>query len=475
MTELLDDVVSISQPETRTTGSDSLGRHLGGTSVIVFVRDDAIGVLLPAPGYPQTLPDARAWRSFVADCVRLGESHIEQIDSPMDCSRVSAYGVAGGTDIVMAVLGTGTAPGRTNELRQLLPLLASIFKGERSAANAEAHARIARDAARRSEALATALDRARSGLQKALSDAEDFSHELEAVNLQLQDQAMEVEAQTEEAQAQSEELALQADQLQHANSQLEKARDAAEKANRAKSEFLAVMSHELRTPLNAIGGHVQLIELGIYGAVTEQQKEALARVDRGQRRLLGLINDILNLARIEAGKVEYRVDRVSISSALEDLRSMVEPQLRNKDLAYEVSPPDESLAVLADRDKVQQVLLNLLSNAIKFTPAGGKIAVTYVAPAGEGKVGITVEDTGIGLAKERLQDIFEPFVQVEGGRTREGHGTGLGLSISRDLARGMKGDITLESTPGEGSAFTLWLPSAGTTTDVGTSLSSRKN
>lgn len=464
MTELIDDIVSVSRAGTRAAGSASLGRRLGGTSVIVFVRDEAVGVLLPAPGYSQTLPDARAWRSFVDVCARLGESGVAQIASPVDGSLMSVYGVSDGKEIVMAVLGTGTAPACTGELRQLLPLLASIFKGERSAANAEAQARIARDAAHRSEELAAALDRARGGLQRALADAEVSRQDLKAVNHQLRDQAMELEAQAEEMEAQGEELASQADDLQHANSQLEQARDAAEQANRAKSEFLAVMSHELRTPLNAIAGHVQLIELGIYGAVTEQQREALARIDRGQRHLLGLINDILNLARIESGKVEYRLDPVSIASALEDIRSMVEPQLRGKELIYEVSLPDESLTVLADRDKVQQILLNLLSNAIKFTPPGGKVTVSCATSGSASSVGLTVADTGIGIAEERLQDIFEPFVQVEGGRTRQGQGTGLGLSISRDLARGMNGDITVESIPSEGSTFTLWLPSVSTTT-----------
>lgn len=145
---------------------------------------------------------------------------------------------------------------------------------------------------------------------------------------------------------------------------------------------------------------------------------------------------------------------------------MVEPQLRDKDLSYEVSLPDESHAALADRDKVQQILLNLLSNAIKFTASGGRVTVSSVASESAGEVGVRVADTGIGIADKKLQDIFEPFVQVEEGRTRESQGTGLGLSISRDLARGMNGDITVESIPGEGSTFTLWLPSADARTSA---------
>jgi len=239
------------------------------------------------------------------------------------------------------------------------------------------------------------------------------------------------------------------------------ARDAAEAASRAKSEFLATMSHELRTPLNAIGGHTQLIELGIYGPVTDAQRDALARIDRGQRHLLGLINDILNLARIEAGRVEYDIANVSLVEVLRDLRPMIEPQLRAKGLAYEERIADGAACVRADPEKLQQILLNLLSNAVKFTERGGSVSVGSTRRAGApGLVYLRVADSGIGIAPRKAERIFEPFVQVDSTHSRLGQGTGLGLSISRDLARGMGGELRVRSALGKGSVFTLTLPAA---------------
>jgi signal transduction histidine kinase len=238
----------------------------------------------------------------------------------------------------------------------------------------------------------------------------------------------------------------------------EEARTIAESASRAKSEFLAVMSHELRTPLNAIGGYVQLIDMGIHGPVTHAQRDALERIRRSQHHLLGLINDVLNLARIETGRVEYAIETLPLADVVAGLGPMIEPQLAAKGLSYAVDLPPAPVAIRADREKLAQIFLNLLSNAVKFTDAGG--AVTVRARAVDGRVEIAVRDTGIGIPTEKLEAIFEPFVQVRSGPTRAAEGAGLGLAISRDLARGMGGELTVASAPGEGSTFTLTLPSA---------------
>jgi signal transduction histidine kinase len=255
----------------------------------------------------------------------------------------------------------------------------------------------------------------------------------------------ELEAQVEEAQSVTEEL-------EQANERLRETMEAAELANRAKSDFLAVMSHELRTPLNAIGGYVQLLELGVHGAVNDAQREALGRVARSQQRLLTLINDVLNFARLDAGRVEYSWSDFSLDAALAELEPMIAPQILAKGLVYTCVPVGSSLTVHADRDRLQQVVLNLLSNAIKFTPSGG--AVTTVVEANADAVSIHVRDTGRGVPPDRVRTIFEPFVQVDRSLTRPHDGVGLGLSISRDLARGMGGDLTVESELGKGSVFT---------------------
>ena len=251
----------------------------------------------------------------------------------------------------------------------------------------------------------------------------------------------------------------------------EAARTEAEAANRAKAEFLAVMSHELRTPLNAIGGYAELIELGIHGPVTDAQRTALARIQASQRHLLGLIAGVLDYSRVEAGAVTYRLADVPVVEAVAEAETLVAPQLRAKGLGYAWSGAEPALCVRADREKLQQILLNLLGNAVKFTEARrgvpGRIEVACsvaagagAGPASGGQVRIHVRDTGAGIAAEELERVFDPFVQADQRLTRPHAGVGLGLAISRDLARGMGGDLTAESTPGVGSTFTLTLPAA---------------
>lgn len=183
------------------------------------------------------------------------------------------------------------------------------------------------------------------------------------------------------------------------------ARAEAEAANKAKSDFLAVMSHELRTPLNAIGGYTELLELGIYGAVTEEQRETLGRVQKSQRHLLGLINTVLNYARVEAGAIGYEISDISIDEVLATCEALIAPQARAKriELSYEIHSRH---IVRADRDKVQQIVLNLLSNAIKFTQPGGRVWIS--TESYDESLRVRVSDTGIGVAAENYERIFSP-------------------------------------------------------------------
>jgi len=254
------------------------------------------------------------------------------------------------------------------------------------------------------------------------------------------------------------ELEMSEQQLLEQGEELERQRTLAEEANRAKSAFLATMSHELRTPLNAIGGYVQLLELGIQGPITDKQADSLARISRAQRHLLRLINDVLNLARIEAGRVEYNYAACNLKEMTDAVLPMVEPQLQSRGIRYSLDIAPE-LTAYADNEKVQQILLNLLSNAIKFTPTNGSVTVTGFADGERGEcVRLVVRDTGVGIPAERLAQVFEPFVQVDDSHARRAEGSGLGLAISRDLARGMGGNLTAESDVNVGSAFSLTLP-----------------
>ena len=239
---------------------------------------------------------------------------------------------------------------------------------------------------------------------------------------------------------------------------------AAQGANRAKSDFLTVMSHELRTPLNAIGGHVQLLEMGLHGSLTDAQREALDRVQRSQRHLLGMINDLLNLAEVDAGMVRYAIVHQPVAPALQEVTSLLAPLATANGIAIAVRPPaagDEALHVQADPEKLQQILLNVVSNAIKFSTHGGRIAIESVrCPTDASLVEIRVHDTGVGMPASQLTSIFEPFVQLGVPVHGQRDGVGLGLSISRMLARGMGGELSAESEVGAGSTLTLALPLA---------------
>jgi PAS domain S-box-containing protein len=312
-----------------------------------------------------------------------------------------------------------------------------------------------------------ALLRAKQEAETARATSEARGAELQAANTQLEQQALELEMsqqqlseQAQELDTQREELQVMNDELLERSRELERQRGIAEEANRAKSAFLAAMSHELRTPLNAIGGYVQLLEMGIHGPVTAAQMEALQKVARSQRHLLRLINEVLNLARIEAGGVHYEMRRVVLREVVDAVLPMVEPQMSERGLSCRIDVPAD-LAVHADRDKAEQVLLNLLGNAVKFTPRGGRVRIDAVRDEQPPpRVRLNVEDTGIGIPADRLEQAFEPFVQVSADPTRRAEGTGLGLAISRDLARGMGGELTARSGVGRGSTFTLELPAA---------------
>ena len=234
-----------------------------------------------------------------------------------------------------------------------------------------------------------------------------------------------------------------------------RARKKSEEANQAKSDFLATMSHELRTPLNAIGGYADLLLAEIRGPILPAQRLDLERINRSQRHLLSLINDILNFAKVEAGRLRLNMTDVSMNDALGGLESLVAPMLIEKNIEYEYRCCDPSYRAHTDAERLQQILLNLLSNAAKFTPPGGKITVECGAT--HKWMMVEVSDTGVGIPEDKLQNIFEPFVQLERGQMQHS-GTGLGLSISRDLARAMGGNLTAKSTPGQGSRFILNLP-----------------
>lgn len=250
------------------------------------------------------------------------------------------------------------------------------------------------------------------------------------------------------------------------------ARAEAEAASRAKSEFLATMSHELRTPLNAILGYAELLDLGIAGRLNAEQRQQLQRIVTSGRHLLGLVNEVLDLAKVEAGRLTVSHDLRHSRSAVDAAVMLMQAQTEERGVVLMVrgvSGPE--IVYVGDEDRVRQILLNLVSNAVKFSDPGGTVSIevgrtAHPAPTAKLFGGVSewvffrVSDAGIGIAPDQLGPIFAPFFQAEGGHTRRREGSGLGLSIARRLARLMTGDLTVESNLGQGSAFTLWLPAA---------------
>jgi signal transduction histidine kinase len=237
---------------------------------------------------------------------------------------------------------------------------------------------------------------------------------------------------------------------------LEEARKVAHAASEAKSAFLATMSHELRTPINAILGFTALLDLGISSGEAVRQAEYVTRIRKSTEHLLELINDVLDWSRVEAGHLAVNSAEAFAKDVIDDALNVVRDQAIARGLTLD-SECVAGATYVGDPLRVRQILLNLLSNAIKFTEAGGRVRLA--CSVADALTTFAVEDSGIGIAPEELEMIFEPFVQAEHGYTRTHGGTGLGLTISRTLARTMGGDVTVESRRGEGSTFSLLLPS----------------
>ncbi|HEV2181256.1 MAG TPA: CHASE3 domain-containing protein [Gemmatimonadaceae bacterium] len=338
---------------------------------------------------------------------------------------------------------------------------------------------------------AAAHERLTRDLDTSNQRLEDQAQELEFQNQQLQEQAVEMEHQQQHLHEQATEMEMQSEELTNANDEMhsvnveleravldlenerraaQAARQAAETASAAKSEFLATMSHELRTPLNAISGYVDLLSMELRGPVTDAQREDLTRIKRSGQHLLSLINDILNLARIESGRLDLQVGDVRMADVMANVETLMAPQMHAKGLAFSETRASDALTVYADAEKLQQILLNLLTNACKFTASGGSVHVSCDAVPhmsehrsmnGQRVVAVRVADTGRGIPQEKLASVFEPFVQVDRQATQGSQqGVGLGLAISRHLARAMGGDLTVASVLGVGSTFTLVLPVA---------------
>ena len=326
------------------------------------------------------------------------------------------YWLAGGAKVVTAAASLGTA-------LALPPLIPRALQ-------------LVRDA-RESEVRRIQLEHANEELRRV---RDMLQVELESASVDIEAMATEVTRRRQE--------------MERALEEARTARDEASAASQAKSDFLAVMSHELRTPLNAIIGYADLLDLGVKGALNDGQRVHLDRIRIGARHLLRIIDDILVFARSEAGATALERDPVKVPQLLDEVVGLLRPEAADKGIGLTLDA--DGATVITDRERLLRVVTNLVSNAVKFTDEG-EVAVRAAVDEAH-TLRITVTDTGPGIGPEDRERVFDPFWQVDQSSTRRTGGTGLGLSIARRLAREMGGDVSLTSTPGEGSRFTLVVP-----------------
>jgi signal transduction histidine kinase len=303
--------------------------------------------------------------------------------------------------------------------------------------------------------LVEAIHEARDRIEEQATELEAQTEELQAQSTQLEEQAGELEHQVEAVEALNEALTTANERISAAHRESEAARKEAERASLAKSQFLAVMSHELRTPMNAILGFTDLLDAQISGPLNEAQLGQLSRVRASALHLLRLIDQVLSLARIEAGREDVVLENVDVHEVIEEVTGMMEPLAVRAGLVLQTHMPAALPQMTTDGGKLRQILVNLIGNGIKFTQEGRVDVRVRATPA---ELAVEIADTGQGITESDLARIFDPFEQADQSISRRVEGTGLGLSVSRQLARLLGGDVTVTSAPGDGSTFTLRLP-----------------
>jgi signal transduction histidine kinase len=382
----------------------------------------------------------------------------------------SAVGVAGTPWVVVARMPEDAVFGRTSDVvRRLAAVLAALLLLGLVAAWLISRSVTVplRRLAAGADAMAHGDYSHRTGLNRD-DEIGRLAHSFDAMAERVQTSHAEIGRRFEQAQMLAAELEQTNTRLQDAIHEADLASTEAMEASRAKSEFLATISHEIRTPINAVVGYTDLMDMELPGPLTEQQREYVARIRLSGEHLISLVNDVLDFAKIESGQMRVQREARRIGPDLEAAAAMLDATARAKRISLVVRSGPR-LSYLGDSQRVQQIVLNLLSNALKFTEEGGRVELSadqrQSRAVGESEASSTwtcvaVADTGVGIPHDMHEQIFQPFEQGAAGYTRTHGGAGLGLAISRSLARMMGGDITVESEPGRGSTFTLWLPQA---------------
>jgi signal transduction histidine kinase/ActR/RegA family two-component response regulator len=385
-------------PQHRMEAAASLARSFGASSVILFLCDDEINALLPAPGFPQTLTDAGRWQQFLDEVLKQGH-HSAMLPDLATATEVSATGVGGIIEGAIVFLGTSLSEPDITLIKCYLPFVTAALRGIDAAIKARGEVRAAQLASQSAERLAQTLDKTRAALQHALHDAE--------------------------------------------------------KANRSKDEFLATVSHELRAPLTAILGWTQILLEG--GLKPPELRTAFETIERSAKAQAELIDDLLDYGRVISGKVRLSMGKVMLADILKAALDSVKPAANARGVTI-VEKIDSAVGEISgDQSRLQQIAWNLLTNAIKFTPSGGTIMIELCR--GQTGIVLSVCDSGRGIAPEFLPHVFERFRQADASTTRETGGLGLGLSIVKNLVE-MHGAIIRVTSEGlgKGTTFTVNFP-----------------
>ncbi len=390
-------IAGLTQPANRRAAADALARHAGAEHLLVFVPDRELEILLPAPGFPQTLPHAKRWQEFLAGC---STDSFSQGDLPFpdETSKANATGVAAEDGSVVVLLGGEHDLEIAIDISLLLPIIAAAFEGERTAAVASGNTAVAKQAASQAKLLAASLEKAREELRHTLADAR--------------------------------------------------------RANAAKDRFMAVLSHELRTPLNPVLMAASAMETD--SSIPPEIRADIAMIRRNVELEARLIDDLLDLTRISNGKIQLHRKALDAHELLEQAALVVRGDPSGYQANISLQLRATNYCIDGDPARIQQVFWNVIRNGVKFTPAHGKVTVRTENAAEGGRLRIVVADTGIGIEPEALPKIFNAFEQADTDINRVHGGLGLGLAISKVLVELHGGSLRAHSDGvGKGAAFTL--------------------
>jgi signal transduction histidine kinase/ActR/RegA family two-component response regulator len=391
-------LLAIVVPGRRREAALALAQHVGAEQLIIFTSDPELDVLLPAPGFPQTLPDGRAWRGFLMACVRDGEAAASLRSAPAEDLR-AVLGIAGDDGSVLVLLGGQPKRAEVARLQALLPLLAAALRGERIAMIAESRTALAQRSAQQANALAEALDAARASLRQALNQVRE--------------------------------------------------------ADQRKDEFLAMLAHELRNPLAPIRNASEVLARTAPG---DSRTQSIVGVIRRQvEHMTRLVDDLLDVSRITQGRIELKRETVVLQNVIGQAVESVSPLIRDRRHALQILIGSDPVQVTGDFNRLLQCVVNLLTNAAKYTDPGGHILLEVRGTANDAL--IEISDSGVGIPAHMLSAIFELFVQMDRTLERSQGGLGIGLSVVRRLIEMHGGEVCAHSEgAGKGSRFSIRLP-----------------